>query len=225
MLPAGACAEIFHDVPESTLFAIEAAVVEDAVAERRREFATVRYCARRALAKIGVPAVPILPDEDGAPLWPVGLVGSMTHCVGYRAAVVARCHELRGVGIDAEPHAAVPDAVLGLILRGDERARLPGLAEARPDVHWDRILFCAKEAVYKMWFPLTRRWLDFADVSATAHLDGSFRARIRVPGARAAGVDLEWCNGRWVVDRGLVVAVTSVGLARSAQNPTLAGAT
>jgi 4'-phosphopantetheinyl transferase EntD len=225
LLPAVACAEMFHDVPESTMFAIEAAVVKGAVAERRREFGTVRYCARKALQKLGAPTVSILPDADVAPRWPAGLVGSMTHCAGYRAAVVARCHDLCGVGIDAEPHVAVPGAVLDLMARDEERARLSALAVARPDLHWDRILFCIKKAVYKAWFPLTRRWLDFADVSVTAHLDGSFRARVRVPDARAAGVDLECFSGRWAVDHGQIVAATPVGWARAARTPTLVGST
>jgi 4'-phosphopantetheinyl transferase EntD len=225
LLPALAYAEVFHDVPESTMFSVEVAVVKGAVAERRREFGTVRYCARKAMRKIGVPAVPILPDMDGAPRWPVGLVGSMTHCPGYRAAVVARSQDLCGVGIDAEPHAAVSATALDLILRDAERARLAALASARPDLHWDRILFCAKEAVYKAWFPLTRRWLEFEDVSVTAHLDGSFGARVRVPDARAEGVDLERFNGRWMVERGLIVAATSVSRARAARTQTLAGAT
>ena len=72
LVPASACAEMFSDAPESTMFSIEAAAVAGAVAERRREFGTVRYCARKALRQIGVPAVPILPDADGAPRWPVG---------------------------------------------------------------------------------------------------------------------------------------------------------
>src|SRR5918999_1922097 len=115
LMPASACAEMFSDAPESTMFSIEAAAVEGAVAERRREFGTVRYCAREALLKIGVPAVPVLPDLDGAPQWPVGVVGSMTHCAGYRAAAVARSGRVFGVGIDAESHAAVPEAALDLI--------------------------------------------------------------------------------------------------------------
>ena len=205
------------------MFAIEAAVVKGAVAERRREFGTVRYCARKALEKIGVPAVPILPDVDGVPRWPVGLVGSMTHCAGYRAAGVARYHDLCGVGIDAGPRAAVPDAVLDLMVRNEERVRLSALAGARPDLHWDRILFCVKEAVDKAWFPLTRRWLDFADVAVRTHLDGSFWARVRVPGVSAAGADLDRFNGRWVVDRGLVVAATLGSRDRAARTPTLAG--
>src|SRR5918999_6383951 len=83
LVPASACTEMFSDAPESTMFSIEAAVVANAVAERRREFGTVRYCARNALLQIGVPAVPVLPDVDGAPRWPAGVVGSITHCQGY----------------------------------------------------------------------------------------------------------------------------------------------
>jgi 4'-phosphopantetheinyl transferase EntD len=210
LVPASACAEMFVDVPESTMFPSEAAVVADAVGERRREFGTARYCAREALQQIGVPAVPILPDLDGAPRWPAGVVGSMTHCPGYRAAAVARSSDLRGIGIDAEPHAAVPPEALDLIGRDEERAQLVALEDTDPGLHWDRILFCAKEAVYKAWFPLTRRWLDFADLSTTLQPDGTFRARPCVGGSRVPGPDLDVFGGRWMVGRGLVVAATSL---------------
>ena len=200
LIPASASAEMFSDVPESTMFSDEAAAVAGAGAERRREFGTVRWCARRALRQLGVSAVPILPDGNRAPRWPVGVVGSMTHCAGYRAAVVARSGELRGVGIDAEPHAALPIDVLDLVLRDEERARLLTLAAADPGRHWDRVVFCAKEAVYKAWFPLTGQWLDFEDVSVAVNLDGTF-------GARLPDADLD---GRWKVDRGLILAATSL---------------
>src|ERR671914_1172478 len=116
LVPASASAEMFSDVPESTMFSDEAAAVAGAGAERRREFGTVRYCARKALRQLGVPAVPILPDVDRAPRWPVGVVGSMTHCAGYRAAAVARSGELCGLGIDAEPGRPLPDEALDLVL-------------------------------------------------------------------------------------------------------------
>ena len=218
LVPAAACAETFSDVPESTMFSIEAAVVADAVPERRREFGTVRHCARGALLQIGIPAVPVLPDVDGSPRWPAGVVGSMTHCAGYRAAAVARSTELRSVGIDAEPHAAVPAEALELILREEEQAGLAALADAYPNLHWDRILFCVKEAVYKAWFPLARQWLDFADVSTTVNPDGTFEAYVRFRPRAAAGT--EAFSGRWVVNRGLVVAATSVGRSPATKVPT-----
>src|SRR5918999_3630084 len=203
LVPASASAETFSDVSESTMFAEEAAAVAGAEAERRREFGTVRWCARKALRQLGVPAAPILPDGNRAPRWPIGVVGSMTHCAGYRAAVVAGSGELRGVGIDAEPHAALPADVLDFVLRDEERTRLLTLAGADPGWHWDRVVFCAKEAVYKAWFPLTGRWLDFEDVSITVHPDGTFEARLLGAGPR----DLE---GRWKVDRGLILAAISL---------------
>jgi 4'-phosphopantetheinyl transferase EntD len=200
LVPGSASADLFSDVPESTMFSDEAAAVARAGAERRREFGTVRWCARKALRQLGMPAVSILPDGDRAPRWPVGVVGSMTHCAGYRAALVARSAELRGVGIDAEPHAPLPADVLDLVLRDEERAWLPALAEADPVLHWDRIVFCAKEAVYKAWFPATGRWLDFDDVSIDVRLDGTFEALLR-----DAAV-----SGSWKVDRGLILAAASL---------------
>src|SRR5918999_5953188 len=119
LVPASACVEMFSDAPESTMHPLEAAAIAGAVTERRREFGTVRYCARNALVRLGVAAGPILPDADGAPRWPAGVVGSMTHCAGYRAAAVARAGEVRSVGIDAEPHAALPAEVLDLVVRDD----------------------------------------------------------------------------------------------------------
>jgi 4'-phosphopantetheinyl transferase EntD len=210
LVPSSACAQLLDDVPESTMLPAEAAVIAHAVAARRLEFATVRYCARQALRRIGIPPVPILPDADGAPRWPAGVVGSMTHCPRYRAAVVARSDRLRGIGIDAEPHAALPHPARDLILRGDERARLHALGESHRDLHWDRVVFCAKEAVYKACFPSTRRWLDFADISVTVHAEGTFQARLLHAEPRIASADPDCLSGRWVVDGGLVLAAASV---------------
>jgi len=134
----------------------------------------------------------------------------MTHCSGYRAAVVARARDLRTVGIDAEPHAPVCRAALDLLLRNEERALLGELATRHPHVHWDRVLFCAKEAVYKAWFPLTRKWLDFTDVSVTTGVDGTFRARVSDPAPSVDDLAPDGFAGRWLVGRGLIVAATSL---------------
>ena len=78
--PQVAVTEEFGDLPDVRLFPAEEAVIADAVDRRRREFATARACARAALAKLGVPAAPIVPGSRGAPQWPPGVVGSITHC-------------------------------------------------------------------------------------------------------------------------------------------------
>ena len=95
------------------------------------------------------------------------MVGSITHCAGYRACAVARAAHVAGVGIDAEPHAPLPAGVLGQIARPEERPLLARAGRTEPAVHWDRLLFCAKEAVYKVWFPLAACWLGFEDAVLT----------------------------------------------------------
>lgn len=124
--------EAFEDEVGAQLFPQEEELVAKAVDKRRQEFTTVRACARRALIALGVPAGPILRGLRGAPLWPDGTVGSMTHCAGYRAAVVGRATEVVTVGIDAEPHEPLPDGVLDAISLPEERDALRRLAEAGP---------------------------------------------------------------------------------------------
>lgn len=197
------------------LFPEEERLVARAVAKRRREFGTVRECARAALARLGGPRVPLLPGERGAPRWPDGFIGSMTHCDGYRAAAVARATDLAGVGLDAEPNEPIPgEGVLATVTLPGERARLPELAERAPRVAFDRLMFSAKESVYKAWFPLTGRWLGFAEadvtVRVTAEDAGTFTARLLVPGPVVGGVALSGFEGRWLARDGLVLTAVTV---------------
>lgn len=220
--PAGPLASLLADVPvtvvethddpaDAVLFPEEEAVVANAVAKRRNEFTTVRHCARTALARIGVPPAPILPGHRGAPGWPDGVVGSMTHCAGYRAAVVARAGEVTSLGIDAEPGEPLRDPdVLNLVADETERAALAALGSRHPATPWDRLLFSAKESVYKTWFPLTGRWLGFEDARVELVADGTFTARLLVEGPVVEGVELKVFSGQWVVRNG--IAATAIVL-------------
>jgi 4'-phosphopantetheinyl transferase EntD len=165
--PEASWAEAFDDDADVALFPEEEAQLTRAVDKRRREYTTARHCARQALAGLGLAPAPVVSGDKGAPQWPEGIVGSITHTQGYRAAAVARVTDLAALGIDAEPHDALPDGVLSLVVRGDEVAHLKALAADHPEVHWDRLLFCAKEATYKAWFPLAHRWLGFEDAEVT----------------------------------------------------------
>ena len=197
-------AEEFGDVDEAPLFAQEAAVVARAVDSRRREFATGRLCARRALGRLGLPPGPIPTGVRGAPVWPDGVVGSLTHCEGYRAAVLGLSRDVLAIGVDAEPDGPLPDGVLAAIARDEEAAMVRELAASAPGPSWDRLLFSAKEAVYKAWFPLTRRRLDFDQASIAFDPRGGFTARLLVP------APLPEFSGRWLAARGLVVTAVTV---------------
>jgi 4'-phosphopantetheinyl transferase EntD len=216
--PQVSVAEAVGDSTTGTdvLFPEEAAMVATAVPRRQREYATGRRCARQALAALGFPPAPVLTGSKREPVWPAGAVGSITHCEGYRAAAVARSHEITTVGIDAEPHEPLPDGVLRMVALPAERERLARLGGERPDVCWDRVLFSAKESVYKAWFPIARRWLGFTDADIV--LDpaaAGFLATLLVPGPPYGEGVLGSLRGRFAVARGLIV--TAVTLAPAEQ--------
>ncbi len=212
LLPPGVgVAEEFGNSVPGRLFPEEEAIVAGASGARRREFATGRHCAHQALAKLGITGTPVLAGTNREPLWPAGIVGSITHCPGYRAAAVARERECASLGIDAEPNQPLPAGVLDVIALPQEVPRLPVLAAAAPGVCWDRLLFCAKESVFKAWFPVARRWLDFGDADIVIdQARAAFTATLLVPGPRLPNGRLSELTGRFAVSHGLLLAAVAL---------------
>jgi 4'-phosphopantetheinyl transferase EntD len=197
-------ATVADDGPEVTSMGSEAAVVEGAVPARRREFITARRCAREALSDLGSPPQPLPADKARMPIWPGGYVGSITHCEGFRAAAVARSSDYRALGIDAEPDEPLPPDVLDLVARPDELGELTGATLTR-------VLFCAKEAIFKAWFPLARTWLGFHDARVRFnHRTGTFDAEILVPAPVLYGRALQRLSGSWAVGNGLIATAVSI---------------
>jgi 4'-phosphopantetheinyl transferase EntD len=232
LVPARAVpAETRADESPDELFPAERALLGRAVPKRQREFTAGRVCARRALSRLGVPPAPLLTGPDREPVWPPGVVGSITHCEGFRAAVVAWDTDLHAIGIDAEPNGPTPEGVLDRIALPAEQDWIRAAASAAPQVSWDRLLFCAKESVYKAWFPLARAWLGFEDALVTlgddpagaAHpagervegavtrQNGTFVAKLLVPGpVLPDGRPLTVLRGRYKVADGLILAAVAV---------------
>lgn len=165
-----------------TLHDTERPFVASAVESRRREFAAVRACARDAMQTLGRAPASISCGPRGEPGWPPGIVGSMTHCQGMYAAAVATSRDVHTLGIDAEVRAPLPSGVLSQVSSSAEEAHLAELTHDIPDVPWDRLLFSAKEAVYKLWYPVTRTLLGFDDatISFSPH-QHSFRVNFTAP--------------------------------------------
>lgn len=199
----------------AALHPVEAEQIAGAVERRRVEFASARACAREAMTRLGVPAAPVVRGGKGMPVWPAGVVGTLTHTDGLRAAALAPADRVRSLGLDVEVHGSLADGVLEAVSLPEEAAWVRAAHSDMPSVHWDRLLFTAKEATYKAWFPLTRRWLGFADARITLVPDrlddevvtGALRARILVdPHPVDGGADLVDFHGRWVVRDGYVAS-------------------
>jgi 4'-phosphopantetheinyl transferase EntD len=215
ILPAGVeSQECFGDLPGAVLFTEEAKIIAHAAAARRRQYAAVRSCARACLQRLGYPPVPILPGVGGAPTWPAGVQGSMTHCPGYAAAAVGPVAQISAIGIDAEPDAPLPDGVLDVVASPAEQDRLATIQREADSPHWDRLLFSAKEAVYKAWFPLVGEWLDHQDAEIVFHPEHqTFTAFLSRDGLTVDGRHVYRLHGRWAHKRGILVTAVILGSA------------
>lgn len=211
--PAVMVADARGPLPDERLLPGEEELVAKAVPKRREEFTTARTCARIALGRLGVPPVPLLSGPKREPLWPAGVVGSLTHCAGYRAAAVARAADVASIGIDAEPHEALPDGILKHVSLPAEREMLAALP---PGPHWDRLLFSAKESVYKTWFPLAQRWLGFEEARLEFRPGpdpdrGGFTAELLAEGMPpVGGQPVTVLSGRYGVSGGLLVTAITL---------------
>jgi 4'-phosphopantetheinyl transferase EntD len=165
----------------------EAACIARVGVKRRREFTTGRNLARRAFAQLGIEGFALLSDRDRVPRWPEGVVGSISHCAGCCAVVVARREHILSLGLDVERAERLEDELVARICtpREIERARALPPPEG---VDWGKLVFSAKESAYKCYFPLARRLLGFQDMEIEFSADASsFNARLLREDAPAPG--------------------------------------
>jgi 4'-phosphopantetheinyl transferase EntD len=188
--------------------------------KRRREYALGRACARRALAQLGIEDFALLSGEKREPLWPDGVVGSLTHCRDFCAAAVARRGAVLGLGLDAEPAEALAPRLLERICSPQEKARLEALG--RPSgAGWGTVLFSAKESLYKCYFPLTRSFLGFRDAEIRLDPDtASFTARLLRDAAPSA-LGARTFRGRFRVEGDHVITAVTLTAADCDAAPSL----
>jgi len=150
-------------------FPEELAFVRNAIEKRKKEFSRGRYCAHQAFRQLGELPIAIRVHATRRPIWPKGYQGSITHCRNYTAAAIGRASEFLAIGIDAEENLPLPQGIWEMISTPRDReglSRLPSFPSqqpSRPVIAWERLVFSAKESVYKTWSCLTDQWLDFKD--------------------------------------------------------------
>jgi len=158
---------------ESVLLHAERELLDAANANRCGEFAIGRYCARLALGHLGLAPKPILRDENGAPIWPQGILGSISHTRGLTVAIVVAEKLGKGVGVDAEHiRGRFPPDVFAAI----GTAREKDLISRHPEPTRDRLryaIFSAKESVFKcLYGAFKERWpLEAIDIRVDAGLN------------------------------------------------------
>ncbi len=166
LTPAGtvACACSYEKNPDPSHLPLLPEQLLSAVPKRQAEFLAGRVCAASALDRLGWPKTAIPIGEGRAPVWPDGIAGSITHVIGFAAAIVSADSACRGLGIDVER------------VMDDAHAR-PLMRQVATDREWallaDRfaagrgfaILFSAKEALYKAIYPSLQQFVGFTEAT------------------------------------------------------------
>ena len=143
---------------EEALLDEEAASMASPVIALRRASGAARIVARRLLAQLGHARAPLPRGASGAPIWPAGIAGSLAHDERIAVAAVGRRIDVGSVGIDSEPAVLLPPDMLELIATPQE------LHKIVDDPLRGKLLFAAKEAVYKAVYPLDQVFLEFHDI-------------------------------------------------------------
>lgn len=218
MFPAGVAVAAGLEGDPEQLPEDERRAIARAIPKRALEFARGRACARAALAELGVevPAIPVAPNR--APIWPAGVVGSITHCDGFVAAAVARGSTVAGLGVDAETAQPPLDpGVRRLVCTEREVARFDDLP-SNPGADWARVVFSAKEAVHKVVSPRAGITLGFHDVELEIDARaGTFQVR-PAKVLELGRVDLTRLEGRFVVTESHILTTLVLPRAASADS-------
>ncbi|RMF97830.1 MAG: 4'-phosphopantetheinyl transferase superfamily protein [Gammaproteobacteria bacterium] len=182
-------------------------------APRLASFRAGRACARDALAQLTGRQLEIPRGTAGEPLWPPGICGSISHAAGHAVAAVARLDELGGLGLDLEAAGPLAPAERALVATAEERRSNP----FGDDADAGRLLFAAKESVYKCIWPSLRRFVDFQEVRIEARA-GQFHAEAAVddPALRRL---LKSLIGGYARVTGLLLAVASLPVGASSLRP------
>ncbi|HEX5906181.1 MAG TPA: 4'-phosphopantetheinyl transferase superfamily protein, partial [Propionibacteriaceae bacterium] len=76
------------------------------------------------------------------------------------------------------------------------------------------LLFSAKEAVYKAWFPLVGEWLDHQEAEILFDpLDRTFAVALSRDGLIVDGRSIRRLIGHWARQRGILVTAVVLGSA------------
>jgi 4'-phosphopantetheinyl transferase EntD len=177
---------------ELALFEDEARTIASRAAGARRASGAARIVGRQLLGRLGYAECAVPKGPSGAPIWPAGLIGSFAHDDRIAVAAIGRSRDVGALGIDVEPAQALPPELLEMVATPLERQKLGD------DPREGRLLFAAKEAVYKAVYPLDRVFLDYHDIEVD--LAGG-KAIVR----NGRAVDLRCCISTHVV----VLAFTS----------------
>lgn len=134
----------------------------NAVVKRQAEYLVGRRLARSALEALCSAVVDIPTGEGGAPQWPSGIAGSISHSHGVGVCLAVADADML-VGIDVEMIAS--EKLMTVILRRTLNDSECDLIEDLPLTvkrTMATLVFSAKETLYKLLYPVVGRYFGFS---------------------------------------------------------------
>lgn len=150
---------------QNELLPDELYLLNGATHARERELRAGRTTARRAFALLGYDPGPLHASASGAPQWPTGMTGSVSHSREHIAVIVAPVHTVLSLGIDIEDGRPLSADAARDVASDFELREMMRAGWVTPDAVPDCLVFSAKEAFFKCQFPVTENAdLSFSDV-------------------------------------------------------------
>src|SRR5215510_10019530 len=171
---------------EYGLLSEEFAAFANSVLKRRQASGAVRTVARELLERLGCAEKALPKSISGSPIWPNGFIGSLAHDSRVAIATVGKRCNVRALGIDVEPAELLPHDLLDIVATPREREKI------EDDPCAGRLLFAAKEAVYKAVNPIDHTFLGHQDIE----IDLVYRKAMVCNGRI---VDLRFCVSTHIV--------------------------
>lgn len=172
--------EQFHPQAPAQVALAEPPSILGAQPKRRTDFLAGRLCARQALTCLNGPIICPDQQEDGAPAWPDGFTGSITHTDGLAAAIAGPRELWLGLGMDLEPVISNERArrLAPRLLTPAERTRFEPMLNQTPG-SLVTMVFSLKESLFKALYPITdQRFYFQAAELMDAPDDGYARVRL-----------------------------------------------
>lgn len=140
--------------------------VRKSVQARRADYLAGRVCAQAALTLIQKGTESVATGLGGEPLWPEGVVGSVSHSVSLAAASVTADAHVFAIGLDIQAPAS-RSAKISLCniasIRADlGRISLPLNSEIKPIL--PELLFSARESFFKAFYPVKKLRIGYEAV-------------------------------------------------------------
>lgn len=135
--------------------------IKKSVVKRRAEYFAGRFCAHKALIFLGCMDTHVAASTERAPLWPTGVLGSISHTDNFAISAVGSAKKIAFIGIDVE----VRQQEIFIDIANEFTSSIEQnylLSLALPYDISLLIVFSAKESLFKALWPTVKSFLDFS---------------------------------------------------------------